>query len=132
MVQTYTCKRMTTRLPVALFYNMIDVTAVNAYVVWQQLHGKNNRIFIKKRRRKFLMRLGKELAKMSNAKKACDSASSNRKRTVATENQATKAKKACYYLCEKSKGRKRTQTCSACNNSIFQKLSQVICIQCNH
>ena len=34
MVRTYTSKRMTRRWPVALFYNMLDVSAVNAYVVY--------------------------------------------------------------------------------------------------
>ena len=66
MVPTYTCKRITRRWPTALFYNMIDVRAVNAYIVWQQLHNENNRIFNKKRR-KFLSRLEKELAGMSSA-----------------------------------------------------------------
>ena len=104
MVRTYTCKRMTRRWPVALFYNMIDVSAVNAYVIWQQSNGKNNRIFIKKRRRKFLIRLGKELAGMSSAlsmhKRRAIQPQSNRKSTAATENQATKAKKARCYFCE--------------------------------
>ena len=57
MIRTYTCKRMTRRWPVALLYIMIDVSAVNAYIVWQQLHGENSRIFSKKRR-KLLIRLG--------------------------------------------------------------------------
>ena len=66
MVRTYTCKRMTRRWSVVLFHNMIDVSAVNAYVVWQQLYGENNRNLSKKRRRKFLIHLGKELAGMSS------------------------------------------------------------------
>ena len=57
---------MTRRWPVALFY-MIAVSVINAYVVWQQLHDENNRIFSKKRRRKFLIRLEKELDGMSSA-----------------------------------------------------------------
>ena len=65
MIRTYTCTRMTRRWPVSLFYNMIDVSAVNAYIVWQQLHGKNYWIFSKKKRRKFLIRLGNELAGIS-------------------------------------------------------------------
>ena len=89
---------MTRGWPVALFYNMIDVGVVNAYVVWQQLHGENNRIFSKKRRRKFLIRLEKKLAGMSSdlstQKRRAIQPQSNRKRTAATENQATKAKKA--------------------------------------
>ena len=113
MVQTYTCKRMTRRWSVALFYNIIEVSAVNAYVVWQQLHGKNNRMFSKKRRRKFLILLGKELAGMSMQKRRAIQFQSNKKRTAATENQATKAKKARYYLCERSKDR-QMQTSMQC------------------
>ena len=66
MVRTYTCKRMTRRWPVVLFYNMIDVSAVIVCVVWQQLHGKDKRIFSKKRKTKFLICLGKEVAEMSS------------------------------------------------------------------
>ena len=40
MVRTYTCKRMTRRWPVALFYNMIDVSAANAFIVWLDLTVK--------------------------------------------------------------------------------------------
>ena len=71
---------MTRRWTVALFYNMIDVSAVNAYVVWQQLHGENNRNFSKKKRRKFLIRLGKELAGMSMQKRRVIQPQSNRKK----------------------------------------------------
>ena len=39
MVRTYTCKKMTKRWPVTLFYNMIDVSAVNAFIVWLELNG---------------------------------------------------------------------------------------------
>ena len=64
MVRTYTSKRMTRRRPVALFYNMLDVSAVNAYVVWKQLQGENSSCFSKKKRRKFLIQLKKGLAGM--------------------------------------------------------------------
>ena len=115
MVGTYTCKRMTRRWPVALFYNMIDVSAVNAYVVWQQLHDENNRIFSKKRRKKSLL----EYQVFCQCQKGrAIKPQSNRKRTAATENQATKAKKARCYLCERSKDQKCRQACSACNNNI--------------
>ena len=115
---------------------MIDISAVNTYIVWQQLHGENSRIFSKKRMRKFLIRLGKELAGMSSAlsmqKKRAIQPQSNRQRTAATENQPTNAKKARCYLCERSKNRKCIQACTACNNNICQEHLQVICMQCNH
>ncbi|KAL7402948.1 hypothetical protein ABVT39_022285 [Epinephelus coioides] len=31
---TYTCKQMTARWPVAVFHNILDVSACNAYMVW--------------------------------------------------------------------------------------------------
>ncbi|XP_035490772.1 piggyBac transposable element-derived protein 4-like [Scophthalmus maximus] len=56
----YSCRRMTERWPVALFHNIIDVSAYNAYVIWRETHpewmpGKRNR------RRLFLEQLGKDL-----------------------------------------------------------------------
>ena len=48
MVRTYTCKRMTKRWPVALFYNMIDVSAVNAFIVWLEINSESPNISIKK------------------------------------------------------------------------------------
>ena len=114
---------------------MIDVSAVNAYIVWQQLHGENNRNFSKKRR-KFLIHLGKELAGMSSAllmqKRRAIQPQSNRKRTAATENQTTMVKKVRCYLCERRKDRKCRQACSTCNNNIRQEHLQVIYMQCNH
>ena len=48
-----------TRWPVALFYNMLDVSAVNAYVVWQQLQGENSSCFSKKEEKKVFDSAGK-------------------------------------------------------------------------
>ena len=123
---------MTRRWLVDLFY---DASAVNAYVVWQQLHGENSRIFNKKKR-KFLIRLGKKLAGMSSAlsmrNRRAIQPQNNKKRTTATANQATEAKKARCSLCERSKDRKCKEACSACNNNICQEHSQVIFMQRNH
>ncbi|KAM4613310.1 piggyBac transposable element-derived protein 4-like [Polymixia lowei] len=60
LIGTYTCKRKTARWPVAVFHNMIDVSAYNAYVVWKAINplwneGKHYM------RRLFLAELGKAL-----------------------------------------------------------------------
>nr|XP_013771544.1 PREDICTED: piggyBac transposable element-derived protein 4-like [Pundamilia nyererei] len=62
VVSTYSCRRKTRRWPVALFHNMVDVAAYNAFVLWREIHpdwmpGKLNK------RRLFLERLGKALAR---------------------------------------------------------------------
>ncbi|XP_024151020.1 piggyBac transposable element-derived protein 4-like [Oryzias melastigma] len=57
---TYTCKRMTARWPVALFHNILDVSAFNAYVVWTAIDPTWNQGKSFKRRL-FLADLGKAL-----------------------------------------------------------------------
>ncbi|KAL4008004.1 hypothetical protein ACER0C_001856 [Sarotherodon galilaeus] len=62
VASTYSCRRKTYRWPVALFHNMVDVAAYNAFVLWREIHpdwmaGKLNK------RRLFLERLGKALAR---------------------------------------------------------------------
>jgi hypothetical protein len=60
MVSTYTTKRMTRRWPMILFYNMLDISAVNAFVIWTHLNPQWN-ANKKQRRRLFLKKLGKSL-----------------------------------------------------------------------
>ena len=59
MVKAYSCKRMTE--PVTLFYNMIDEGTINTFIVWLALNAENSSANIRKRRA-FLIQLGKELA----------------------------------------------------------------------
>ena len=55
MVKTYTCKRIKRRWPAALFYKMIDVNTVNAFIVWLELNGESSNIS-RKDPRNFLLR----------------------------------------------------------------------------
>ena len=59
MVRTYSCKRMTRRWPVTLFYNMIEVSAINAFIVWLALNGENSSTNIRIRHA-FLIQLEKK------------------------------------------------------------------------
>ncbi|KRY50231.1 hypothetical protein T03_8506 [Trichinella britovi] len=38
MASTYSCQGMTARWPLVIFYNIIDVYAYNAYVLWTEKH----------------------------------------------------------------------------------------------
>ncbi|XP_064179546.1 piggyBac transposable element-derived protein 4-like [Anguilla rostrata] len=56
----YSCKRVTARWPLVIFYNVIDVSSHNAVVIWNKLNptwmaGKRNK------KRAFLDQLGREL-----------------------------------------------------------------------
>ncbi|XP_061899254.1 piggyBac transposable element-derived protein 3-like [Entelurus aequoreus] len=57
---TYSCQRKTARWPLVIFYNIVDVSAYNAYVLWTAIDQKWNagKLY---RRRLFLEELGKAL-----------------------------------------------------------------------
>lgn len=60
VTSVYTCKRMTARWPVIVFYNILDVSAYNSFVLWSEINaawnkGKYNR------RRLFMEELGRQL-----------------------------------------------------------------------
>ena len=130
MVRTYTSTRMTRRWPVALFYNMLDVSAVNVYVVWHQLQGGNSSCFSKKKRRKFLIQLAKGLAGMLPTYINHAALPQNKRKGAKTEDQQPKPNKARCHLCDRSKDRKCKQICIACKKNVCQEHSEIICIQC--
>ena len=61
MVRTYSCKRKTNRWPVALFSNLMDISAFNAYILWTEINPgwEKNKLY---KRRLFLEQLGEALA----------------------------------------------------------------------
>ena len=62
--RTYSCKRKTRRWTLVVFYNMLDISAINAYVIWKALNPNWNSNKSHKRRL-CLLQLGKELAGVS-------------------------------------------------------------------
>ncbi|XP_029900733.1 piggyBac transposable element-derived protein 4-like [Myripristis murdjan] len=59
---TYTCQRMTRRWSMVVFYNILDVSAYNALVLWTHIHQEWN-ANKKNKRRLFLEELGGSLVK---------------------------------------------------------------------
>jgi len=58
MIETYSSKFATRRWPVALFCNLLDIAALNAYVLFEKLKMDGAG---KEKRRLFIKRLGKGL-----------------------------------------------------------------------
>lgn len=58
MLGTYSCKRATQRWPLAMFYNMLDVAALAAFTIYNEMKP----IKRSDRRRSFLLLLTKQLA----------------------------------------------------------------------
>ena len=58
MVRSYSTNLMTRRWPSVIFLNMIDVSAINAFIIWQGINHENGNICMRQRR-KFFISLGK-------------------------------------------------------------------------
>ncbi|XP_031332326.1 piggyBac transposable element-derived protein 4-like [Photinus pyralis] len=62
MAQKYTTQRKTARWPMAIFYHMIDIAAINAFKIWVMANPEYEKGHLDARRR-FLLQLGKDLSK---------------------------------------------------------------------
>ncbi|XP_071390069.1 piggyBac transposable element-derived protein 4-like [Centroberyx affinis] len=60
LVTAYSCKRRTLRWPLVIFFDILDISAYNAFVIWMALNPEWNRGKLQ-RRRLFLEELGKAL-----------------------------------------------------------------------
>ena len=117
MVRNYSVKKKSRRWPMIIFYNMIDISALNAYIVYASL---NPEYFCEKNngRRNFLITLGKILGgvnedeEIQRGRDVRVARKRKRETEVEVEDEetefagSTKEKRGCCYLCEKSKDRK--------------------------
>ncbi|XP_034390351.1 piggyBac transposable element-derived protein 4-like [Cyclopterus lumpus] len=62
LVAAYSCKRRTLRWPLVIFFDILDISAYNAFVIWMALNPEWNGGKLQ-RRRLFLEELGKALVK---------------------------------------------------------------------
>lgn len=63
MLSCYSCKRKTNRWPMAVFSNMIDISALNALIIFKEIHPNWQTTQKTTIRRNFLRELGLSLAK---------------------------------------------------------------------
>ena len=81
MVRSYSTKRKTRRWRFVFFYNMIDVSAINAFIIWQEINYENGNICMRPRR-KLLISLGKERCGITEEARPIAPIFAIRKRTV--------------------------------------------------
>lgn len=107
MLRCYSVKRMTRRWPMVIFYNMIDVSALNGYIIWVSLHPTD---FTRKanKRRQYLIRLGKELAGIQTVV--------NVEEHTSDAEEPPKKKRRCF-MCD-SKDRKTRTVCKKCKKNV--------------
>ena len=130
MVRTFSVKRMTRRWPMVVFYNMIDVSALNATVLWTWLN-KGNSNFQKKGptlRRFLLLKLAKEMAGIQEGT-TNNLSGINISSGYHTEEGAHAKKKRCF-ICPSAKNRKSRSVCVKCSRNVCGEHSNLICKTC--
>ncbi|XP_041822866.1 piggyBac transposable element-derived protein 3-like [Melanotaenia boesemani] len=106
MVREYSVRAGTRRWPVAVFYNMVDMAALNAYVLYQACTGR------KERRPDFLMQLASELAASHVTAKQIERDNGLRKQAAEPEEPAKRKKCQVRNQCRKNLAAKRCVECS--------------------
>ncbi|XP_063352363.1 piggyBac transposable element-derived protein 4-like isoform X1 [Pelmatolapia mariae] len=143
VVGTYSCRRKTSRWPVALFHNMVDVAAYNAFVLWREIHpdwmsGKLNK------RRLFLERLGKALVLPTLEARGRRGTRGGRREgegegegeAVSTpdsrrdEPRETPVKRQRCRVCPRSKDVKTKIVCFACHVHVCSRCALTYCPNC--
>lgn len=146
MVSTYSCRRRTRRWPLVLFFNCIDVSAFNAFVLYTAVDPSWNQRRTYKRRL-FLEELGKSMVSseivrrthplhtaaaaamvegLQNPVAALAETSDSAIATAATS--STRRRSVCC-LCTGLKKRSST-TCTKCNRCICREHQVTCCRTC--
>ncbi|KAL3970568.1 tumor necrosis factor alpha-induced protein 2 [Sarotherodon galilaeus] len=132
---TYSCRRKTRRWPVALFHNMVDVAAYNAFVVWREarpgwMAGKLNR------QQLFLEHLGKALALPAiRPDSPVRPSSSDSRAAVGDERESRDTpteKRGRCRVCPRSKDVKTKNRCAQCLLHVCSRCALTYCPSCAH
>lgn len=142
VIRTYTCKRRTNRWPQSLFYNMLDISAYNAFVIFREINtewNKNKKI----KRRLFLEELGNELILQEISRRSVLPRSSaakmiviNTQKTAETTEKTpkpTNLKRGRCFICpSRSNSTKYSSKCGSCENFICKTHSEtsILCTSC--
>ncbi|XP_061878322.1 piggyBac transposable element-derived protein 4-like [Entelurus aequoreus] len=127
---TYSCRRMTARWPLVVFFNIIDVSAYNAFVLWREIsEGWNSEKLY--RRRLFLEQLGYALVQPQIARRVVLPRASaaavviveDVQREAHTSNPpvARGQKRGRCQICSTRNDNKTTNTCGGCGKYICKE-----------
>ncbi|CAF4518906.1 unnamed protein product, partial [Rotaria sp. Silwood2] len=130
-INNYTCRRITRRWPMIVFFNMIDIAAINSLNIWLDQNPDWN-VGKKYFRRLFLEELSKSLTDSRNQRRVKQPRLAPKVKLalqsfgyeLKTENlmvqdnidNLVKTKKRCF-LCPSHPGRKVRQICDACQKN---------------
>ena len=142
LVREYSCARRTSRWPLRLFMNMLDIGTINSLIIWM-LKNKDWNQSKPNRRCRFLLELGKELTNPNILRRASNPNGLQLPVVRATEaagvyvvpntaaqsttstsgHQQSRKRGRCSY-CPRSNDRKVITVCSECKRFICEKHSK--------
>ena len=109
---------------------MIDVSTMNAFIIWQEINHENGNIYMRQRK-KFLISLGKELCGITKEAQPVALVSATRKRKVTLAgNGALLNKRARCTLYHRKKDGKCQSLCSRCGKDVCPEHLDIVCIKC--
>ena len=130
MLRTYTCKQKTRRWSMIVFYNIIDITALNSYIIWIHLNpqyadGKSHK------RRVFLRELayqliGKESPELQASQITVDKGNFGAEASIRAE---PKKRGRCAF-CPRKADVKVREKCAKCQKFICPKHFSKLCYDC--
>lgn len=125
MLRIYSTKRMTRRWPMAVFYNMLDISAMNAFLVWISLYPDwmNG---TRHRRRMFLLQLGKHLIQAGTLTAPTMNPIIQ---DVSNTTEPPKKRSRCYN-CPRDKDVKTSTVCVSCSRYVCKEHSKTVCTTC--
>nr|XP_046255654.1 piggyBac transposable element-derived protein 4-like [Scatophagus argus] len=138
---TYSCQRKTACWPLVIFYNIVDVSAYNAYVLWAEINQQWNagKLY---RRRLFLEELGKALVtpkiQMRARPARCPAAAvviekvknrSSNQSAMDPVDTGVKKRKRCQ-VCPSREDSKTSTSCVKCKTYICRKHTVTFCPSC--
>lgn len=141
-VSTYTCKRKTNRWPMVIFYNILDVSAYNSYILWIQINPDWNRKKLTKRR-VYLEELGLSLIseyvnsrtylpRWNESKNSLTNQSCSNEGKGRNKGTDKSAKRARCKICPSSNDNKTGIICKICGKHVCKAHVTYICQTCGH
>ncbi|XP_033960769.1 piggyBac transposable element-derived protein 4-like [Pseudochaenichthys georgianus] len=149
LLSCYSCQRRTLRWPLVIFYNILDVSAYNAFALWMAINPEWNQKKLQ-RRRIFLEELGKALVtphmqrrqhmprnpasvailRKMVATPAATPARPTQPQSAVPEIAPCASKRKRCEVCGPSKDSKTQTTCSNCNKYICAIHTKKFCTSC--
>ena len=130
MLRGYSVKRMTRRWPMVIFYNMVDVSVLNATILYLSLN-QNSRPKRKNVRRSIIIDLAMSLIKVSPESASDQNVvqSVNLQKDKWLDSQP-RGKKRCF-LCTRGHDRKSRTLCCECYGHVCGQHQVTLCLECH-